>query len=152
MDERIKTPIVLDYASQPARPRRSMQGMLVFGVAVLVSGGFGFSLLVPRFGPRTSAKVPAAKSMVGQSSTYVWAIEEFHARLDTYPDVLADLCERPSAIDKEDARWYQFLNDCTVVDPWGNPLVYRRRADGYDLISCGPDGKLGTNDDIANRN
>lgn len=127
--------------------------MLVFGVAMLVSGGLGFSLIVPRITSATGrgAEVDAAKMMVHPYSSIVRAIEEFHARLDTYPDVLADLCERPSAIDKKDARWYQFLNDCTVVDPWGNPLVYRRRADGYDLISCGPDGKPGTTDDIANR-
>lgn len=39
-------------------------------------------------------------------------------------------------------------------DPWGNPYVYRRPGLGgrdYDIVSHGPDGVLGTEDDITNR-
>jgi len=54
-----------------------------------------------------------------------------------------------------------------IVDPWGRPLLYNRRAfpgygstyfnfagnprhnsDSFDLYSLGPDGQTGTNDDI----
>lgn len=38
-------------------------------------------------------------------------------------------------------------------DPWGNPYVYRwpgtRNSSGYDLFSCGPDGKPDTDDDLT---
>ena len=40
------------------------------------------------------------------------------------------------------------------LDPWGNPFIYRNRGEegGIDIISCGPDGKEGTGDDITNHN
>ena len=40
------------------------------------------------------------------------------------------------------------------VDPWGNPYVYyypgKHNQPTYDLLSVGPDGKEGTDDDIGN--
>lgn len=35
-----------------------------------------------------------------------------------------------------------------LKDEWGNPLVYRRKDDLYLIISPGPDGVLGTADDL----
>jgi hypothetical protein len=41
----------------------------------------------------------------------------------------------------------------TLLDSWGEPLVYRCpgavSADGFDLLSKGPDRRAGTADDIA---
>jgi len=35
-------------------------------------------------------------------------------------------------------------------DAWGNPLHYRRVHDGkYDIASSGPDGRIGTEDDVV---
>lgn len=35
-------------------------------------------------------------------------------------------------------------------DGWGNPFYYRRINDGrYDLVSSGPDGELGNDDDVC---
>ncbi len=40
-----------------------------------------------------------------------------------------------------------------TVDGWGNPLHYRQiRGDLYHLISPGPDGELGNDDDIILKN
>ena len=40
------------------------------------------------------------------------------------------------------------------MDPWGNPYIYyypgKHNPDSYDLLSAGPDGKEGTDDDIGN--
>jgi len=39
------------------------------------------------------------------------------------------------------------------TDGWGNPLLYRLlRIDKYNLISAGPDGEFGNNDDIVLEN
>ena len=39
------------------------------------------------------------------------------------------------------------------LDPWGNPFIYRSSEMGLiDIISCGPDGEEGTEDDITNHN
>ena len=39
-------------------------------------------------------------------------------------------------------------------DAWGNPFIYRRHGEKgpIDIISCGPDGIEGTEDDITNHN
>jgi len=36
-------------------------------------------------------------------------------------------------------------------DPWGRPIIYRREGSGFQLISKGPDGLEGTEDDISIR-
>ena len=51
-------------------------------------------------------------------------------------------------------RWecLYFWVEEPLLDPWGNPYGYRfpgsRNAKGYDLYSCGADGKPGTEDDV----
>ena len=39
-----------------------------------------------------------------------------------------------------------------LIDPWGNPFIYRCPGEIglIDIISCGPDGIEGTEDDITN--
>ena len=36
------------------------------------------------------------------------------------------------------------------TDPWGNQVQYTLREDSYELRSGGPDGQVGTADDITN--
>ncbi len=36
-------------------------------------------------------------------------------------------------------------------DPWGHPIMYRKEGEGFVLISKGPDGLEGTQDDISLR-
>lgn len=39
------------------------------------------------------------------------------------------------------------------TDGWGNPMLYRLlRVDKYNLISAGPDGELGNDDDLVLEN
>ena len=43
-------------------------------------------------------------------------------------------------------------NARVVTDPWGRPYVYHNPGlsqSGYDLSSCGPNGKAGDSDDIT---
>ena len=68
-----------------------------------------------------------------------------------YPRSLQDLIQQPS-----NARnWHGPYLDPPVlpVDPWGNPYIYyypgKHNPSGYDLLSIGPDGKEGTDDDIV---
>lgn len=43
--------------------------------------------------------------------------------------------------------------DMKRSDGWGNPLLYRLlRIDKYNLISAGPDGEFGNDDDIVLEN
>ncbi|MEE4272031.1 MAG: hypothetical protein V2I67_10165 [Thermoanaerobaculales bacterium] len=44
-------------------------------------------------------------------------------------------------------------SDLKKTDGWGNPLLYRLlRVDKYNLISAGPDGEFGNDDDIVLEN
>jgi general secretion pathway protein G len=47
-----------------------------------------------------------------------------------------------------------YLKKGIPADPWGNPYVYnypgKNNPDGYDIMSMGPDGRVGGGDDINN--
>jgi len=50
-----------------------------------------------------------------------------------------------------------YLQDTEKIqlDPWGNPYVYKSPSEhnqDYDILSAGPDGQLGTADDIQSWN
>ena len=67
-----------------------------------------------------------------------------------YPKSLQDLLQQPS-----NARnWHGPYLDKMPMDPWGNAYIYyypgKHNPTGYDLLSMGPDGKEGTDDDIGN--
>ena len=91
-------------------------------------------------GTATESRIRAAR---GDIKSYESAVELFALENnDQYPQQLADL-----ATGKK--KYIRDLN----VDPWGNPYVYllpgTHHKDSYDILSMGPDGTLGTEDDIA---
>ena len=51
-------------------------------------------------------------------------------------------------------NWHGPYLDKLPEDPWGNPYIYyypgKHNPNAYDLLSVGPDGKEGTDDDIGN--
>ena len=51
-------------------------------------------------------------------------------------------------------NWSGPYLDKIPVDPWGNQYFYEcpgnHNTNGYDLFSAGPDGRMGTEDDIGN--
>lgn len=56
-------------------------------------------------------------------------------------------------------EWFERLqadglvDELARTDPWGNSIEYRLEADGgFELMSVGSDGKLGTKDDQVRRN
>jgi hypothetical protein len=62
------------------------------------------------------------------------------ANANSYPDSLDEL---PPII----------RNELKDTDGWGNKMLYRKlRIDLYDMISAGPDGEFGNDDDIIMRN
>jgi general secretion pathway protein G len=67
-----------------------------------------------------------------------------------YPKSLQDLLVQPSNA----KNWHGPYLDKLPVDPWGNPYIYyfpgKHNQTGYDLLSVGPDGKEGTDDDVVN--
>jgi general secretion pathway protein G len=66
-----------------------------------------------------------------------------------FPRSLQDLMVAPSNA----KNWTGPYLDKLPTDPWGNPYIYyypgKHSANSYDLLSVGPDGKEGTDDDIG---
>ncbi len=128
-----------------------LEVMLVLGILVVLA-----AFVIPTItGAGTAANKKAAQAMVGASGTISMAIEQYFLQLNTYPETLSDLAERPDDIDDDDDRWYQFVNSSAdFLDPWGEELVYRFPGDvneeGFDLLSKGPDKEEDTEDDIGN--
>jgi len=86
------------------------------------------------------------------------AIGRFYLACGRYPDEsvgLEELRVQPEGLEE---KWNgPYLKQSTLLDPWGNPYVYREEGSinpgSYDLISYGADGTEGgegDNEDIYN--
>jgi len=80
------------------------------------------------------------------------ALGQYEVDNGFYPKNLQDLLVAPSTA----KNWHgpYFETPKLTVDPWGNPYIYyfpgKHSPTSYDLLSAGPDGKEGTDDDIVN--
>lgn len=85
------------------------------------------------------------------------AFERVYGRYPRTAEGLGVLWDRGRLASAEDAgRWVVFLDEGAGEDPWGHPLVYESsHADcagkGFIVRSPGPDGRIGTSDDLALR-
>ena len=74
-------------------------------------------------------------------------VELFRLHVGRCPEEWQELITRP----EENEDWSGPYLIKEPVDPWGKKYIYRRINDeslGYEIISCGPDGTEGTEDDI----
>jgi general secretion pathway protein G len=124
---------------------------LVEMLLVLVILAVLAAIVIPKFSGRSEqAKVTAAKSQI---SSIELALDAFEVDNGFYPKGnagLTALIETPSGAQ----NWKgPYLKKGIPLDPWGNAYVYtypgRNNAD-YDLMSMGPDGRAGGDDDITN--
>jgi general secretion pathway protein G len=80
------------------------------------------------------------------------ALDSYEADNGFYPKSLQDLIQQPS--NARNWKGPYFDPPQLPVDPWGNPYVYyypgKHNSSSYDLLSVGPDGNAGTDDDIGN--
>lgn len=139
--------------SRAKRARERQRGFtLVEMLLVLVILGTLAAIVVPKFAGRTEqAKVTAAQTQI---STFQTVLDAFEIDNGYYPkgsNGLQDLIVEPS--NAQDWRG-PYLNQDIPLDPWGNPYVYecpgKRNERGYDIMSMGPDGRSGNDDDITN--
>ena len=132
------------------RTRRSAF-TLVEMLLVLVILATLAAIVIPRMAGRSKqAQITAAKSQIASIET---ALEAFEVDNGFYPktgnlDVLVNA--PPSS-----PNWKgPYLRKGVPSDPWGNAYAYdypgKHNPDGYDLMSAGPDGQVGTEDDVTN--
>ncbi len=101
--------------------------------------------------PAPDARTLAAKIQIGVLST---ALESYHLDVARHPggdEGLAALAQPPKT-GPAAARWKGPYVKSVPQDPWGNPFRYQfpgTHGTAFDLWSAGPDGKDGTEDDVA---
>jgi general secretion pathway protein G len=133
--------------------RRARQGFtLVEMLLVLVILAVLAAIVIPKFSGRSQqAKETAAKSQI---SSIELALDAFEVDNGFYPagaTGLNALVDQPNNAQ----NWKgPYLKKGVPLDPWGNPYIYtypgKNNARGYDLLSTGPDGRAGGDDDINN--
>ena len=113
------------------------------------------AVVAPRFfGRSQEARIAAAQqTIVGSFGTALALFEQDVGRYPTNEEGLQALVQNPQA-----TNWRgPYLTSASVPpDPWGNLYRYRYPSDltsteyFYDVVSAGPDGSFGTDDDITN--
>ena len=109
------------------------------------------AIVIPKMAGRSQqAKVTAAASDI---SNVEMALDAFEVDNGYYPKTggLNDLINPPANA----TGWKgPYLKKGVPPDPWGNPYIYeypgKHTPNGYDLMSAGPDGRAGTDDDLNN--
>lgn len=107
------------------------------------------AIVIPKFAGRSQqAKVTAAQSQI---AGFKLALNAFEVDNGYYPRDLIALFEQPSGA----TGWRgPYLEQDIPLDPWGNAYLYeypgKRNPTGFDIMSMGPDGRVGGDDDITN--
>jgi general secretion pathway protein G len=131
------------------KPWASRRGFtLVELLLVLTILGILAAIVVPKFTGRTEqARITAARTQI---STFQTALAAFELDNGYFPRALQDLVVQP----RDAQNWKgPYLQGDIPPDPWHNPYVYitpGKHVKDYDLMSVGPDGRDGTEDDISN--
>jgi general secretion pathway protein G len=119
---------------------------------VLVILGILAAIVVPKFAGRTEqARKVAAETQIANFGT---VLDAFEIDMGYYPkgrNGLLDLVQQPRDAD----NWKgPYLKSDIPLDPWKNAYIYdcpgKHNPTTYDLMSIGPDGREGGDDDITN--
>jgi general secretion pathway protein G len=106
------------------------------------------ALVIPKMvGRSEQARFTAAHADLSSIKT---SLDAFEVDNGFYPKAIQDLITAPG-----NARnWHGPYLEKIPSDPWGNNYAYsypgKHNAGSYDLLSVGPDGREGTDDDIGN--
>lgn len=123
--------------------RRASAGFtLVELLLVIVILGVLAAMVVPQFaGQGESARISTTRSSISGIAT---AVSTYEIQVGRFPDSLDDLTvetETRAALLKKD----------NLADAWGNAFSYKKTTKfSFEIRSAGPDGQMGTEDDITN--
>jgi general secretion pathway protein G len=140
--------------ARSARLRRGftiLELLIVIGILLAIGG----LVLVNVLG--ASEKADAGNTRI-QLQAFEQALEQFKAEMKRWPSEEEGIVVLWSASNLEDdddrERWGgPYLKKPAPADLWGHEWIYRQPSEieglDYDLISVGPDGEEGTEDDIS---
>ncbi len=137
----------------PHQLRRSLRSgfTLVEMLLVLVILAVLAAIVIPKMAGRSQqAKVTAAHTQIQAFKT---ALDAFEIDNGFYPagnSGLNALIQPPA----NSPSWKGPYLDKVPLDPWGNQYMYsypgKINPSGFDILSMGPDGRVGGDDDITN--
>jgi len=135
-------------ASGKRKPASKKAFTLVEMLLVVTIIGILAALVIPKIvGRSEQARQTAARADLSSIKT---ALDAFEVDNGFYPKAIQDLVTAPSNA----KNWHGPYLDKLPQDPWGNNYVYyfpgKHNTGAYDLLSVGPDGKEGTDDDVGN--
>lgn len=118
---------------------------------VMVILGILAAVVVPKLvGNTQKANIAAAKTDISVMSGALDQYEIDNGAFPTTEQGLNALVENPGGL----ANWkHAYISKVPKADPWGHPYIYRSPGNNgkdYDLLSGGPDGHEGGDDDITN--
>jgi general secretion pathway protein G len=138
---------------KPSAVHKKNQSLLGFTLTeimlVVVIIGILAALVIPRIaGSSERARITATQTDINGGIKS--AIGNYEVDNGFYPKSLQDLLQQPANA----KNWHGPYLEKLPIDQWGNPYIYyypgKHNPTGYDLLSAGPDGKEGTEDDIGN--
>lgn len=140
---------------QTHRIQRRRQGFtLIELLVVIIILAILAAVVIPRVIGRTDdAKQGAAIASV---SNFDQSLELYKVDVGTFPSTdqgLQALLTNVSGSNKWNGPYFKG-SQTLPLDPWSNPYNYRMPSEhgmpDYDVFSAGPDGQVGTADDIGN--
>lgn len=127
--------------------------MIVIGILLAIGGLVAVNLL----GASESADLKLTRA---QLQTFEKSLGEFRIEMKRYPseeEGLAVLWSKDALADEDDKARYTrtYLTEPKPKDTWGHEWIFRApstiiEGQPFDIISIGPDGQEGTEDDISN--
>lgn len=127
------------------RNRRSAFTLLEVMLVLVILAAIAGIAVVNLGGIQDSANKKLVQTQISGLKT---ACEQYRLEVGQYPSTLNDLYEQPSDL-PDPSKWVQIYKEPIKPDPWNNELEYENSGADYVIKSGGPDGKMGTDDDIT---
>ena len=139
------------YGKNQAGCRSARGFTLVEMLLVLVILGVLASIVYPNVANRAAeARIKATKVQIAALRAALAAFEVDNGHFPSGANGLKDLVQRPNNA----PEWHGPYIDKIPKDQWGHDYIYecpgKHNVAAFDLMSMGPDGQLGTEDDITN--